>query len=357
MEGSAGVSEGFTGAGDVRDVHRFDEGRLAAWMEAEVAGYAGPLVVAQFNGGQSNPTYKLVTPDRSYVLRRKPPGELLKGAHAVDREARVLQALERKKFPVPHVHALSTDDEVIGTWFYVMDLVQGRILWEPTLPASQPTERAAIFDAMNRTIAELHTIDPDAVGLGDFGRPGNYFERQIGRWSRQYQDDTVAGRDPNIDRLAEWLPQHIPPGDETAIVHGDFRLDNLIFAMDGPQVLAVLDWELSTLGHPLADFAYHLMMYRMPQLTIPGLAGADLAALGIPSEEDYVAAYCRRTGRDGIPDLDFYLAFNFFRFACIIHGVKGRMLRGNAANVQAARLVEDLPVIAEIGWDQIRANS
>ncbi len=351
------MSEGFTGAGDVRDVHRFDEGRLAAWMEAEVAGYAGPLVVAQFNGGQSNPTYKLVTPDRSYVLRRKPPGELLKGAHAVDREARVLQALERKKFPVPHVHALSTDDEVIGTWFYVMDLVQGRILWEPTLPASQPTERAAIFDAMNRTIAELHTIDPDAVGLGDFGRPGNYFERQIGRWSRQYQDDTVAGRDPNIDRLAEWLPQHIPPGDETAIVHGDFRLDNLIFAMDGPQVLAVLDWELSTLGHPLADFAYHLMMYRMPQLTIPGLAGADLAALGIPSEEDYVAAYCRRTGRDGIPDLDFYLAFNFFRFACIIHGVKGRMLRGNAANVQAARLVEDLPVIAEIGWDQIRANS
>ena len=351
------MSEGFSGSGDVRDVHRFDEGRLAAWMAAEVPDYAGPLVVAQFNGGQSNPTYKLTTPGRSYVLRRKPPGELLKGAHAVDREARVLQALETQGFPVPHVHALCIDDEVIGTWFYVMDLVEGRILWEPTLRASPPTERAAIFDAMNRTIAALHTIDPDAVGLGDFGRPGNYFERQIGRWTRQYQQDSIAGRDANIDRLAEWLPWHIPPGDETAIVHGDFRLDNLIFAADAPEVLAVLDWELSTLGHPLADFAYHLMMYRMPQLTIPGLAGADLAALGIPSEEDYVAAYCGRTGRDGIPDLDFYLAFNFFRFACIIHGVKGRMLRGNAANAQAARLVEDLPVIAEIGWNQVCAQA
>ena len=346
------MSEGFAGAGEVREAHRFDEARLAEWMAANVPGFAGPLTVSQFNGGQSNPTYKLTTPTRGYVLRRKPPGDLLKGAHAVDREARVLQALETQGFPVPHVHALCTDDDVIGTWFYVMDLVEGRIFWSPALPELSRDERAGMFDAMNATIAALHSIDPVAAGLGDYGRSGSYFERQIGRWTRQYRDDEIAGRDPNIDRLAEWLPAHIPTSDETRIVHGDFRLDNMIFAADAPRVLAVLDWELSTLGHPLADFAYHLMMYRMPALTIPGLAGVDLPALGIPSEGEYVAAYCRRTGRESIPDLDFCLAFNFFRFACICHGVKGRAARGNAANAQAARLVADLPIIAEIGWRQ-----
>ena len=342
----------FAGSGPVRDAHRFDEARLAAWMTEHVEGYMGPLRVEQFKGGQSNPTYRLVTPARAYVLRRKPPGDLLKGAHAIEREARVMQGVRPSHFSVPRVYGLCTDDGVIGTAFYVMDMVEGRIFWDPTLPGMAPAERAAIFNAMNATIASLHRIDPMEAGLGDFGRPGNYFVRQIARWTRQYREDEAAGRDVNLDRLAEWLPRSIPPGEETCIVHGDFRLDNLIFASGSSDILAVLDWELSTLGHPLADFAYHLMMYRMPPLTIPGLVGADLPTLGIPSEADYVAAYCRRTGRDDIPLLDFYLAFNFFRFAAICHGIKGRLTRGTAASEQASRLVADLPIIAELGWQQ-----
>ena len=342
----------FAGTGAVRAAHRFDEGRLARWMETNVPGYEGPLGVEQFNGGQSNPTYKLVTPGRRYVLRRKPPGALLPGAHAVDREAQVLQAVERTGFPVPHVHALCTDDAVIGSWFYVMDMVEGRIFWNATLPDRTPAERAAIYDAMNATIARLHRIDHRAVGLGDYGRTGNFVERQVARWSRQYLADDVAGRDPNMDRLIAWLPDHIPAGDETTLVHGDFRIDNIIFAPEADEVRAVLDWELSTLGHPLADFAYHLMMYRMPALTIPGLAGADLPALGIPSEEDYVASYCRRTGRDELPDLDFYVAFNLFRFAAICHGIKARIARGTAASADAGRLAADLPILAALAWQQ-----
>ena len=342
----------FAGTGAVRAAHRFDEGRLARWMETNVPGYEGPLGVEQFNGGQSNPTYKLVTPGRRYVLRRKPPGALLPGAHAVDREAQVLQAVERTGFPVPHVHALCTDDAVIGSWFYVMDMVEGRIFWNATLPDRTPAERAAIYDAMNATIARLHRIDHRAIGLGNYGRTGNFVERQVTRWSRQYLADDVAGRDPNMDRLIAWLPDHIPAGDETTLVHGDFRIDNIIFAPEADEVRAVLDWELSTLGHPLADFAYHLMMYRMPALTIPGLAGADLPALGIPSEEDYVASYCRRTGRDELPDLDFYVAFNLFRFAAICHGIKARIARGTAASVDAGRLAADLPILAALAWQQ-----
>ena len=342
----------FAGTGAVRAAHRFDEGRLARWMETNVPGYEGPLGVEQFNGGQSNPTYKLVTPGRRYVLRRKPPGALLPGAHAVDREAQVLQAVERTGFPVPHVHALCTDDAVIGSWFYVMDMVEGRIFWNATLPDRTPAERAAIYDAMNATIARLHRIDHRAIGLGNYGRTGNFVERQVTRWSRQYLADDVAGRDPNMDRLIAWLPDHIPAGDETTLVHGDFRIDNIIFAPEADEVRAVLDWELSTLGHPLADFAYHLMMYRMPALTIPGLAGADLPALGIPSEEDYVASYCRRTGRDELPDLDFYVAFNLFRFAAICHGIKARIARGTAASADAGRLAADLPILAALAWQQ-----
>ncbi|MET4898896.1 phosphotransferase [Sphingomonadaceae bacterium jetA1] len=342
----------FAGTGAVRAAHQFDKDRLAVWLAENVPGYAGPLTIEQFNGGQSNPTYKLVTPDRAYVMRRKPPGVLLKGAHAIEREARVVQALESIGFPVAHVHGLCTDDAVIGTWFYVMDMVEGRIFWDAALPDIAPGERHAIFDAMNATIAALHGVEPDAIGLGDYGRPGNYFERQIARWSRQYAEDVEAGRDPNMDRLVEWLADHIPATDETRIVHGDFRIDNVIFHPTEPRVLAVLDWELSTLGHPLADFAYHLMMYRMPPLTIPGLVGVDFAATGIPDEATYVAAYCARAGRADIPDLDFYLAFNFFRFAAICHGIKGRAARGTAASPQAARLIADLPVIARLGWEQ-----
>jgi aminoglycoside phosphotransferase (APT) family kinase protein len=342
----------FEGTGVVREAHRFDEAALSRWMEENVAGYAGPLTVEQFQGGQSNPTYRLTTPSRSYVMRRKPPGELLKGAHAVDREARVLTALAATDFPVAEVYGLCTDDSVIGTWFYVMEMVVGRTFWTASCEGLEPTERAAAFDAMNATIARLHAIDHERIGLGTYGRPGSYFERQISRWTRQYIEDELAGRDVAMDKLMDWLPSHIPPAPEqTSIIHGDFRVDNMIYHPGEPQILAVLDWELSTLGDPLADFAYHLMMYRMPQLTIPGLAGLDLATLGIPSEAEYIATYCRRTGRDGIPDLGFYLAFNLFRFAAIIHGIKGRVARGTASSPHARSMVRDLPVIARLGWD------
>lgn len=329
-----------------------DEVRLAHWLEANVTGYAGPLTVEQFAGGQSNPTYKLVTPKRNYVLRRKPPGELLKGAHAVDREARVIEAVGQTGFPVPQVYGLCTDDAVIGSWFYVMELVEGRIFWEATVPGVSNAERAAIFEAMNETIARLHRIDYAAAGLGDFGKPGNYFERQIARWSRAYLEDEQAGRDPFMDRLIEWLPANIPPGDETSLIHGDFRIDNMIFHPSEPRVVAVLDWELSTLGHAGADFAFHAMMYRMPPHIVAGLVGADHEALGIPSEADYLAAYCRRMGLDGMPGYDFYVAFQFFRFAAIFHGIKSRALRGTASSAQAHERAKAFPQLAEIAWRQ-----
>ena len=348
----ASVQDENAGTTAVREAHRFDESRLADWMAANIDGYAGPLTVEQFKGGQSNPTYKLATPGRSYVLRRKPPGQLLKGAHAVEREAKVLSALGTVGFPVAHVYGLCTDDSVIGTWFYVMEMVEGRIFWDATLPEVGRHERAAYFDAMNETLAALHMVDHGAIGLADYGRPGNYFERQIARWSKQYLEDVDAERDPNMDRLIEWLPANIPPGDETGIVHGDFRVDNMIFHPTEPRVLAVLDWELSTLGHPLADFAYHAMMYRMPPQIVAGLAGADLAALNIPSEEAYVTAYCRRTGRAAMPGYDFYVAFNFFRIAAIFHGIKGRVIRGTASSAQAKERVRVLPELAEVAWAQ-----
>ena len=340
------------GTSAVRAGYSFDEAALARWMEANVAGYAGPLAVEQFKGGQSNPTYKLVTPGKAYVLRRKPPGQLLAGAHAVEREARVVAALEKAAFPVPHVYGLCTDDSVIGTWFYIMDMVEGRIVWDATFPDVTREARPAYFDAMNDTLARLHKVDIAAVGLSDFGKPGNYFARQIGRWSKQYLADAAAGRDPHLDKLVEWLPTRIPAGDETTLVHGDFRVDNMIFHPTEPRVLAVLDWELSTLGHPLADLSYQLMMYYMRPEVIAGLVGADLAALNIPSEAEYVAAYCKRTGRDGIPDLDFYMAYNLFRLAAIFHGIKGRVMRGTAASPNAKKRVEALPWIAELAWKQ-----
>ena len=337
------------GTGEVREAHRFDTARLDSWLRANVEGYDGPLAVEQFKGGQSNPTYKLRTPLRSYVLRRKPPGKLLPGAHAVDREYRVISALADQGFPVARAFGLCLDDEVIGTAFYVMEMVEGRIFWEPSLPEVPREDRPACFDAMNATIAKLHSIDPASAGLGDFGKPGNYFARQIARWSQQYQGDVEAGRIAAMDRLVEWLPQNIPAGEPPPrVIHGDYRCDNMIFHPTEPRVLAVLDWELSTLGHPLADFSYHLMMYRMPD----ALAGRDLEALNLPSEADYVAAYCRRTGREGIADLDFYMAFNLFRLAGIVHGIKGRLIRGNAASAHAAEMVEKLEPLAELAWAQ-----
>ena len=338
----------FAGAGAVRPGHEIDPARLETWLMENVDAYQGPLSIQQFKGGQSNPTYWLQTPSRNYVMRRKPPGHLLPGAHAVDREYRVISALNSTGFPVPRAYALCTDETIIGTPFFIMDMVEGRIFWDSSLPGLPPAERAACFDAMNATIAQLHQTDLAKADLTDYGRPGSYFQRQITRWSKQYLEDETAGRLQDMDALVQWLPDNIPTGDETVLVHGDFRADNLIFHPTEPRVLAVLDWELSTLGHPLADFTYHLMMYRLPPHIIGGFNGADLTALNIPSEEDYVAAYCARTGRAAIPHMNFYLAFNMFRFAAILHGIQGRIARGTAASAHAAAMAANMPELAAL---------
>ena len=346
-----------SGTRDVSEQLRFDPAPLEAWLRDNVAGFAGPLRISQFKGGQSNPTYRLDTPSgRAFVLRRKPPGKLLPGAHAVEREARVMGALGRHGFPVPHIHGLCEDDSVIGTPFFVMDMVEGRIVWEAHFPDMDRDTRAAHFDAMNATIAALHNHDPAAIGLGDYGRPTGFVERQVARWSKQYIADTDAGRLPQLDAVVDWLQQHLPadPGD-ARVVHGDFRCDNMIFAADAPHVLAVLDWELSTLGDPAADFVYHMMMYRMPAAIFSGLAGMDLAALGIPSEADYVAAYCARTGRDHLPNIDYLAVFVMFRLAAILHGIKGRVVRGNASSSHAAAMVERLEPLADLALAQAHA--
>jgi aminoglycoside phosphotransferase (APT) family kinase protein len=342
----------FSGTEGVRPGQEVDARKLADWLGVHVEGYAGPLTIEQFKGGQSNPTYKLSTPDRDYVLRRKPPGALLKGAHAIEREYRVISALADVGFPVARPFALCLDETVIGTWFYVMEMVGGRIFWDSALPGLTRDERPAYFDAMNATIAQLHLLDPQSIGLADYGKGGNYFGRQIARWSRQYLEDEAAGRDPNMDRLVEWLPNHIPPDEQQSIVHGDFRADNVIFHPTEPRIIAVLDWELSTLGHPLGDFTYHLMMYRLPPRIIGGFNGTDLEALSIPSEAAYVAAYCRRTGRNAIANLHFYMTFNMFRFAAILHGIKGRIARGTAASSHAKSMAENMEPLAELAWAQ-----
>jgi aminoglycoside phosphotransferase (APT) family kinase protein len=342
-----------TGTREVSDRLRFDEQALASWMEDHVPGFRGPLTVSQFKGGQSNPTYKLEAAGGAYVLRRKPPGKILPGAHAVDREFRVLSALGQQGFPVPRVHGLCEDEAVIGTAFYVMDLVPGRIIWEAEFPGLTPDQRAGHFDAMNATIAQLHSYDPQAIGLGDYGRATGFVERQVARWSKQYLSDTDGGRIPDMDRLVAWLGKHLPPDSgESRVAHGDFRCDNMIFDAEQPQVRAVLDWELSTLGDPASDFTYHCMMYRMPAGIFTGLAGLDLAALGIPSEADYVAAYCRRTNRDGIPGFDYLMVFNLFRLAAIIHGIKGRLARGSASSAHAEATVQALEPLAALAWSE-----
>jgi len=348
MSGAAAAAS--AGTMPVRDGSSFDEARLELWLKDNVAGYCSPLTVEQFRGGQSNPTFKLVTPGRSYVMRRKPPGATVRGAHAVDREARVMAALGQAGYPVAQIYGLCTDETVLGSWFYVMEHVEGRIEWDSTLPDSTPDLRAAHYYAMNGAIAALHRIDPVAIGLGDFGKAGNYFERQIGRWSRQYLADEDAGRDDAMDRLIEKLSSRILPGEAPRIVHGDFRCDNLIFAADVPEVRAVLDWELSTLGHPLADFAYNAMVYRLPADIISGLADADLAELGIPGERDYLEAYCEKVGRNPLPEDQwaFCIAFNLFRLAAIYHGIRARMIRGNAASLHAQRRGDNFPILTRM---------
>lgn len=345
----------FEGTGPIRAGHELPMDRLTDWLGRHAPALGQLKSIRQFKGGQSNPTYRVETDAGVYVLRRKPPGAVLKGAHAVDREFRVISALHQSGFPVPAPLILCADETVIGSPFYLMEMVEGRIFWSPTLPDLSPDVRAAHFDALNATIARLHSLDVNAIGLGDYGRPGNFFARQIARWSRQYLEDNLAGRDSNMDRLVNWLPEHAPQDDGAiSIVHGDFRADNAIFAPDSAQVRAVLDWELSTLGHPMGDFTYHLMMYRLPPHMIGGFAGADLAALGIPSEADYLATYCERVGRTppSAQELRFYMAFNMFRLAAIFHGIKARIARGTAASIHAQTMADNLPELAALAWAQ-----
>lgn len=319
---------------DVLDRHRFDEAALTRWCMEHVDGFEGPLTVRQFQGGQSNPTFQLVTPARKYVLRKKPPGQLLASAHQVDREYKVMKALADTPVPVPHMYALCEDNAVIGTAFYVMEHLEGRVFRDPTLPEQTPEERAAIYDDMNRVLAELHKVDFAAVGLEDFGRPGNYFERQISRWIKQYraaETETIA----DMEELISWMPDNIPDEDSVSIAHGDFRLENTMYHPTEPKMIAVLDWELSTIGHPLADLGYNSMLYHIDSPTMGTLTRVDFATSGIPDEDEYVAAYCRRTGREGIENWPFYVGFSIFRLASIAQGVYKRGLDGNASSEKA----------------------
>ncbi len=343
----------FTGTKDVAEALQFDVPRLEAYLRDHAPGFAGPLTVRQFKGGQSNPTYMLETPGRSYVLRRKPPGKLLPSAHAVDREFRVIRALHAQGFPVAEPVHFCADESVAGTAFYVMGFVAGRVFWNPEMPGSNPDERTAVYDAMNATLSRLHSFDPAAIGLADFGRGENYVARQVERWSKQYRASQTQEIDA-MERLIEWLPANLPPPQPSRLVHGDYRLDNMILHATEPKVLAVLDWELSTLGDPLADFTYHLMQWHMPpEDTGAGtgsLVGFDLDALGIPTLAEYVNDYVMRTGLDPRPCLAVYLAYNFFRIAAILQGIAGRVRDGTATNEHAAAKAQMVRPLAETAW-------
>jgi aminoglycoside phosphotransferase (APT) family kinase protein len=345
-------TELFTGTMPVADRQRFDVAELEKYLTAHVDGFAGPMTVEQFKGGQSNPTFKLVTPSRAYVLRSKPgPAvKLLPSAHAIDREFQVMSGLYGSQVPVAKMHTLCVDESVMGRAFYVMDFVDGRVLWDPQLPGMSADERAAIFDELNRVMAALHQVNFAKAGLSDYGKHEGYLARQIARWSKQYRASETESI-PAMDALIEWLPAHIPQGEETSIVHGDYRLDNVIFHPTQPRILAVLDWELSTLGHPLADFAYHCMTWYLPQGAGRGLGGIDLTGSGIPQVKDYMARYCERTGRkNGIAHFEFYMAYNMFRMAGILQGIMKRVVDGTAASAQAALMGKSARPIAEQGW-------
>jgi aminoglycoside phosphotransferase (APT) family kinase protein len=345
------MTEQFVGTMPVQERQRFDEAALARYLREHVPGFSGTLIVEQFKGGQSNPTYRLSAGARHYVMRSKPgpAAKLLPSAHAVEREYRVITALGGTGIPVPGTWCLCEDEGVIGRAFFVMDYVEGRVLWDQSLPGMSKSERAAIYNEMNRVIAALHRVDYAAIGLADYGRPGNYFGRQIGRWSKQYQASETEKIEA-MDNLIAWLPGNIPAGEETAIVHGDYRLDNLVFHPSEPRILAILDWELSTLGHPLADFSYHCMSWHIPPGRFRGIGGLDLASLGIPEEQEYIAAYCRRTGRERIDNWNFYLAYNLFRIAAILQGIMKRALDGIAASEQALDAGKRARPLAELGW-------
>ncbi|MGV3635572.1 MAG: phosphotransferase family protein [Pseudorhodoplanes sp.] len=343
----------FSGTKDVAPSLAVDPHRLARYLQEHITGFSGPLTIRQFRGGQSNPTYLLETPQRRYVLRRKPPGKLLPSAHAVDREFRVISALWQQDFPVPQPFVYCADDSVAGTAFYVMGFADGRMFWNPDMPGCKPAERAAVYDSMNATIARLHALDPAAIGLGDFGRGEGYVARQVDRWSKQYRaSETENIRD--MDALIEWLPYNVPPQQAVRVVHGDYRIDNTVVAHDRPDIIAVLDWELSTLGDPLADFSYHLMQWHMPhsesRAGTGSLIGLDLKALGLPSLADYVDLYVARTGLDPRPHLPAYLAYNFFRIAAILQGIIGRVRDGTATSDHAPAKAEMIRPLAATAW-------
>lgn len=349
----------FVGTRAVSDQHAFDIEVMTAWLRQHVQGFEGPLRVEMFKGGQSNPTYKLVTPGKSYVMRAKPGpvAKLLPSAHAIEREYRVMKGLAGTDVPVPHMYALCEDESVMGRAFYIMEFMEGRVLWDQSLPGMTPAQRAEIYDEMNRVIAALHSVKFAERGLADYGKSGNYFERQIGRWSKQYVA-SVTQPIPEMDQLMAWLPANMPASakDESrvSIVHGDYRLDNLMFHPTEPRVIAVLDWELSTLGHPLADFSYHCMSWHIPAELGRGIAGLDIAALGIPSEQDYIQRYCQRTGTQDVAalqrDWNFYLAYNMFRIAAILQGIAKRVEAGTASSAQAKASGDTARPMAELAW-------
>ena len=351
--------DNFVGTRPVSEAHSFDIATLEAWLTQHLAGFKGPLTVEMFKGGQSNPTYKLITPSQSYVMRAKPGpvAKLLPSAHAIEREFKVMGGLFGTDVPVAQMHVLCEDESIIGRAFYVMEFVQGRVLWEQTLPDMTNTQRADIYDEMNRVIAALHTVPFAQRGLADYGRPGNYFERQIGRWSKQYVA-SVTQPIAEMDRLMAWLPNNMPASarDESkvSIVHGDYRLDNLMFHASEPRVLAVLDWELSTIGHPLADFSYHCMAWHIPPGTFRGIGGVDVKSLGIPTEDEYIHRYCDRTGLTTPADLkadwNFYLAYNMFRIAAILQGIAKRVEAGTASSAQAKASGAGARPMAELAW-------
>ena len=340
-------------------VDTLDADVLGPYLEANIEGFSGLNSIEKFADGQSNPTFRVRANSGDYVLRRQPPGKLLKSAHAVDREYRVLAALADTDVPVPKVFHLCEDRDVIGSMFYVMEFCDGRIFWDSSIPEVGKAERSAIYEEMNRVLAALHQVDIDKAGLSDFGKPGSYFERQYGRWSQQYRDSELRKIDA-MEKLMAWLGDHLPGDDgRVSLVHGDYRLDNMIFDASKPDVIALLDWELSTLGHPFADVGYQCMQLRMPARigSISGLRGKDLGELGIPTEDEYVADYCERTGIDGIENFGFYVAFSFFRLAAIVQGVAKRAVDGNASNKNAAQMGEYVEPMAELALEAINYRS
>ncbi|GAA0311570.1 phosphotransferase [Sphingomonas oligophenolica] len=326
-----------------------DAGAVGRWMAGHMPGLTGPVTLSKFKGGQSNPTYRVDTPGKSYVLRRQPFGKLLPSAHAVDREYKVIAGLHPTGFPVPAPFGLCEDPGVIGSMFYIMELVEGRNLWDGSLPGMTPEGRRAIYEAMVDTLAALHNTDPVAAGLGDYGKPGNYFERQVARWTKQYRASETEHM-PEVEALIAWLPSTLPEQTRTSIVHGDYRIDNMIFAADAPRVIAVLDWELSTLGDPLADFSYFLMNWVTQPEGRSGVMGLAGPETGIPTIEDMVSRYCAATGRDGVPDLNWYFAYNLFRLTGIVQGIKKRIVDGTASSAQAAKTAERVGGLAAAAW-------